>query len=130
MARIQYKKKEEYLEVIINEKVTLKDIQTAWNRVDSKSSNKVNVLIHIKKFKGLEIKALIEDINSFLRHHSKIGKVAIVSDSNVFKFAPTIMKKFFNTNLNHYETKNLIKAKNWITYNVKNENKKQPKKAA
>lgn len=130
MAKIQYKKKDEYLEVTINEKITLKDIQTAWKRVDSKNSNKVNVLIHIKKFKGLELKALVEDINSFLKHHSKIGKVAIVSDGSVLKFAPVIMKKFFSTNLSHYETKDLAKAKKWIAYKAKHDSKSQSKKAA
>jgi hypothetical protein len=130
MAKIQYKSKDEYLEVTINEKVTLKDIQTAWKRIDSKSPQHVNVLIHIKKFKGLEFKALIEDISSFLKHHSKIGKVAVVADGSLFKLAPPIMKKIFNTNLTHYETKEIAKAKKWISYKATQESKKSQKKAA
>ena len=125
MTRVQYKSKEEYLEITVTDKLTISDVNTAWKRIETKTSSHVNVLIHVKEFKGMELKAIIADITYFLKHREKVGKVAFVGDGPIYKMAPALMKTLFKTNLSHYETKDLAKAKKWVSFKPQ-----QGKKAA
>ena len=73
------------------------------------------LVIQVKAFPGWEsFGGLIQHIRFVKEHHSRIGKVALVTDSALASFAPQVAEHFVRAEVKAFEYEGLEAALDWI----------------
>ncbi|WP_163831361.1 SpoIIAA family protein [Spartinivicinus ruber] len=81
----------------IDGKIKKVDIDRLTKVIDDrlKYHEQLNIYVEIKKFSGIELDALIEELKFAVSHFKEFGKKAIVSDKVWIEKTVTISDKFF-----------------------------------
>lgn len=100
-------------------KVTL-EMEKAWiEKIDAvvREHGKVSALVYLHDDAAWGVKAGIEDLKWLMTHMKNMDKVAVVSDSKVWKWLITIDSKFAKLagiGEKHFETADMAAAWKWL----------------
>jgi len=73
------------------------------------------LMICAEEFPGWDsLEGFVSHFRFVRNYHSKIRKVAIVSDSNVLELLPRIAKHFVSAELKHFDGEDEAEALDWI----------------
>lgn len=94
------------------------DFERLSNLVDpyikAKGSLK-GLLVDAASFPGWDgIGALVSHLKFVMGHHSKVRRVAIVSDSDLLKFAPHVAKHFVAADIRRFQANEKVRALAWL----------------
>jgi hypothetical protein len=73
------------------------------------------LMVDAASFPGWEdIGALVSHLKFVMGHHSKVARVAIVSDSELLKFAPHVAKHFVAADIRRFPANEKARALAWL----------------
>jgi hypothetical protein len=106
---------ESLISLTVDGKITEDDMETFTSSLEQKtgsSTGPFNALIDFKGFEGIEFEAIDDVLTS--RPSANFGRVAIVGDGNVEKFASKIAKPFFQAEIKHFGSGESASARQWV----------------
>lgn len=81
----------------------------------AKSGSLLGLIISIKEFSGWEsFGALVKHIKFIKNHHTKLAKVAIVTDSKIGDLGEKVGSHFLSAKIKHYPYAQFDVARNWM----------------
>jgi len=73
------------------------------------------VMVDAAAFPGWEdLGAIVSHLKFVMGHHSKVARVAIVSDSELLKFAPQVAKHFVAADIRRFPANEKTQALSWL----------------
>lgn len=105
----------------INSKVSVED-QKIWAEKFDKAiedHGKVSMLVVLGEEAGFGVKAGIEDLKWVMKNMKKLDKIAVVSDSNVWKWLVALDSPFaqlIGISEKHFELSELNDAWDWVKH--------------
>lgn len=94
------------------------DFERLTKEIDAYISNRGHVkglIIHTEDFPGwVSFGAFIHHMKFIKDHHTKIKRVAAVTDSKFMSIAPMIANHFVSAEVKHFDYADMAAAKKWI----------------
>ena len=73
------------------------------------------ILIHVEELPGWDdFSAMLEHFEFVKKHHRKIQRVAVVTDSPVVSFLPNLVDLFVDSDVKHFTYEDSDKATTWL----------------
>jgi hypothetical protein len=101
---------------IVHKVITKNDLIRLQESIDlmSRTYNTVNLIVLINKLKGITLAANIEAIRLAVKEKNTLGKVAIVSDNQLYKVGAKIDDFLTPWKEKYFSTSQLEKAWEWL----------------
>jgi len=106
-----------FIELSIKGKLTHKEVKQFTEKIEEILKEykiaSINLLVDLREIKGIELKALWEDIQFVFKHIDTIKKVAILGDNKFEEYSINAMDKIIQIDLSYFEDYSL--AHKWLT---------------
>lgn len=103
------------ISIKVQGKISEDDLKSFKSSIDQKTKSgngPFNALIEVDDFDGIEFSAIDDVITG--RPKANFGRVAILGDGNIEKFASKVAQPFFKADVKHFGSGESASARQWV----------------